>query len=792
MKLMQERGHEVALFSMSDPRGEDLPYAEFAAPRVDFKDRRLSMPGKVLLAAHAIYSRQTRLRLRRLIREFRPEVAHVRNIYHHLSPSVFWELRAQHVPVIYHLNDFKVLCPTYNFVRHGEPCERCRTGKYWHVLSAGCYSGGTAEAAVLAAEAYTQRWLGTYKKCVDRFLAPSRFVRDKMVQSGWAREQVEFLYHFQRLPAEPVTPPAADAPILYVGRLSAEKGVSDLLHAMRDVRQAQLLIAGDGPQKRELEDLAERLELSNVIFLGHVNPEGLHALIAQSAFTVLPSHAYETLGKSILESYAHGRTVVASDLGSRRELVQHGETGLLYAPGKVLDLAVSLRFLHQRPQLAHAMGLKGRELVETQHDPESHYRALVRLYAETAARRRLPRAAKAPVQPQKPLRVAFIGGRGVISRYSGIEAYYEEVGQQLTQRGHEVTVYCRNYFTPAQAEHNGMRLLHLPTVRTKHLDTPIHTLLSTLHACRAGYDIVHFHALGPALFSWIPRCFGIKTAVTVQGLDWQRKKWGRMASWVLRAGEMAAVHLPSQTMVVSRTLQNYFRVRHGKETLYVPNGTRLRKPPQASTLAERGLDLHGCVLFLGRFSPEKNCHLLVEAFERLEAQPDVKLVLAGGSSYTNDYVRKLKRHASERVIFLDWVTGVALDELLTQAAVFVLPSDLEGLSLALLDAMGAGVCVLTSNIPENVELVEGAGFTFEHGNAADLTRMLQLLLGDPEIRRQAGEAAQRRVAQSYMWPEIVSQIDQAYRELAGVAPALDGQRRPPTRVNVVPHQRGAA
>ena len=126
------------------------------------------------------------------------------------------------------------------------------------------------------------------------------------------------------------------------------------------------------------------------------------------------------------------------------------------------------------------------------------------------------------------LRVAFIGGRGVISKYSGIETYYEEVGQTAgAGMGHEVTIYCRNHFTPAVAEHNGMRLVRLPTIRSKHLETVIHTLLSTAHALTQRYDVVHYHALGPALFSFLPRWFGTKTAVTVQGLDWQRKKWGQ-------------------------------------------------------------------------------------------------------------------------------------------------------------------------------------------------------------------------------------------------------------------------
>jgi glycosyltransferase involved in cell wall biosynthesis len=198
--------------------------------------------------------------------------------------------------------------------------------------------------------------------------------------------------------------------------------------------------------------------------------------------------------------------------------------------------------------------------------------------------------------------------------------------------------------------------------------------------------VVHYHALGASLFSLIPGIAGVRTAVTVQGLDWQRKKWGRFASWILRLGEMASVLFPNGTMVVSRALQDRYRDEHGKTTTYIPNGGILRERSEPERILEWGLLPGGYVLFLGRFSPEKGCHLLVEAFERIDT--DAKLVMAGASSYCDDCSRELRTHASERIRILEWVSGEALDELLTNAMIFVLPSELEGLSLALLDAMG--------------------------------------------------------------------------------------------------------
>jgi len=663
MDLMKARGHEVALFSMADSRGPATPYDQHFLPNIDFKKNGHGLLTRARLAAHAIYSVEARRRLRRLIAQFQPDVAHVRNIYHHLSPSILWELKSQGIPVLYHLNDFKLLCPTYNMVSHGRACQRCRGGRFRHVSSEGCYDGPLGSSLLLMAEGYFHRWIGTYQKCVDHFLTPSRFAMEKLVENGFDAGKTSVLPHFQRLPTKAVTSAGPKAPILYFGRLSREKGVADLLRAMKQVPHVHLQIAGDGPLRSELETLARDLSLTNVTFLGHVNPKDLDSLISGARFTVLPSHAYETLGKTILESYACGRPIVASDLGSRREIVNQGETGLLYPAGDVEQLAKAISFLADRPELTSQMGIAGRRFVEAHHAPDAHYEALLGLYARM---RPWPRVTPVVIrQPSPPLRIAFIGGRGVISKYSGIESYYEEVGKRLVEMGHDVTVYCRSYFTPALGTYEGMRLVRLPTLRSKHLETLIHTALSTLHVMFRKCDIVHYHAQGPALFSFMPRLVGKRTIVTVQGLDWQRKKWGRLASLILRLAELASARLPHLTMVVSQTLQEHYRKAYGVTPKYVPNGAMIRKTAAPSEILKWGLKPDQYVLFLGRISPEKNCHLLIEAYESLET--DAKLVLAGGSSYSGAYIDRLRQHQSDRIRFLNWVCGSALDELLTNA-----------------------------------------------------------------------------------------------------------------------------
>ena len=782
---MDKRGQETALFSMDHGRTPAFTGRSYRIPYLDFKDPNASLLKKVKMAAHALYSPSARRAMRSCLADFSPDLAHVRGIYHHLSPSILWELKQQGIPVLYHLNDFKILCPTYNFVTDGRACkEHCKNGAFYKVVTKGCYDGPRSSAVVLAAEAYLHKWLRTYERCVDLFLAPSEFVRDKLINSGFPAQRIEVLPHFQALPSKEDIA-IDEGYLLYFGRLSAEKGVYELLRAMARLPHIPIVIAGDGPERPRLESLAKELNLNQVLFAGMVQGDELQKLIAGCSFSVFPSHAYETLGKSILESYAWGRPVIASDLGSRREIVQHGVTGLLYSDGDREQLAHSIGFLFDRPDLIQKMGAAARSRVKVNHDPDLHMEKLLGLYARIASAKKLvsfPAAPKLP-RPRRSVRVAFIGGRGLISKYSGVESYYEQAGHELACLGHEVTVYCRSYFTPPINTHNGMRVRRLPTIRSKHLETFVHTLLSTAHAMTSDYDVIHYQCLGPALFSFLPRLAGKKTVVTVQGLDWQRGKWGRIASRVLRWGEAAAVSSPDATMVVSRTLQQHYRQQYNRDTIYVPNGATLAPRRVPRKLIEWDLLPDNYVLFLGRFSPEKNCHLLIDAFESLNTE--MKLVLAGGSSggssHSDSYAESLRRHESDRIRFLPWVSGSNLEELLSHAALFVLPSEIEGLSLALLDAMAAGVCVLTSDIPENKEVVEGTGFTFHRGDQADLERKLDWLVHNPELRRQSAARGQERIQSQFLWPAIARTIEKAYYKVLGWGPS---EHLPSTKIQM--------
>jgi glycosyltransferase involved in cell wall biosynthesis len=221
----------------------------------------------------------------------------------------------------------------------------------------------------------------------------------------------------------------------------------------------------------------------------------------------------------------------------------------------------------------------------------------------------------------------------------------------------------------------------------------------------------------------------------------------------------------------------------------VPNGGLLRERSLPDKILDWGLEPGKYILFLGRFSPEKGCHLLVEAYEQLDT--NVKLVMAGALSYCDDYARQLRTHASECIKMLDWVSGEALDELLTNAMLFVLPSDLEGLSLALLDAMGAGLCVLGSDVPENREAIDDSGFTFRRGDVADLADRLRFLIANPAVREAAGEAAKRRIREHYQWQNIAAEIERAYFEMMGWEQTAVPAKKPSGRVEAPAEKRRA-
>ncbi len=369
------------------------------------------------------------------------------------------------------------------------------------------------------------------------------------------------------------------------------------------------------------------------------------------------------------------------------------------------------------------------------------------------------------------MRIAMIGQRGVPATFGGIEHHVHQLGRRFAEAGHEVIVYCRpNYVSAELSFHEGMRLRHVPTIPSKHLDAIVHSALSSVDSLFRHADIVHFHAVGPGLVSPIPRYLGRARIVqTIHGLDADRGKWSRVGSAVLNVGTWFSARVPDATVVVSRFLQDHYRERFDRDTTYLPNGITVPDGHDHEYLAAHGLEAGAYVLFVGRIVPEKGVDQLVRAFHSVDT--DARLAVAGGSSYSDAFTATVEREAAadDRVELLGYVYGEQLGTLYRHAAAFVNPSLLEGLPLTLLEAVGAGRPVVVTDIPAHREIVgdeSGPGHRISRaGDEADLARALGQVLEDPGAEERAAAPAAERIRAHYDWDRVADETLALYDSL---------------------------
>ena len=363
------------------------------------------------------------------------------------------------------------------------------------------------------------------------------------------------------------------------------------------------------------------------------------------------------------------------------------------------------------------------------------------------------------------MKVAMIGSRGIPVTYSGIETHLEQLCPRLVQKGIDMVVYGKKNSEYSESVYRGVNLRRLPAIPTKHLETLSRSLFSVLNEVFSKNDIVHFHALGPSVLAFLPKALRKRTVVTVHGLDWQRAKWGKFAAACLKGGEWTSANVCDATICVSRLLTEYYRNKYGANAFYVPNGVEIPQMAKPDMIKSLGLEKSGYILFLSRLVPEKGAHYLIESFKQIRTS--LKLIIAGGPGHTQTYVDNLKTMAGgdDRIVFTGFVRGRLCKELFSNAYLFVLPSEIEGLPIALLEALSYGRCVVTSDIPENLEVAEGYGFTFKNRDSADLRNVLEALLADPERVRRAGVLGREMVRRDYNWDKIVDQTLHIYRNL---------------------------
>jgi glycosyltransferase involved in cell wall biosynthesis len=357
------------------------------------------------------------------------------------------------------------------------------------------------------------------------------------------------------------------------------------------------------------------------------------------------------------------------------------------------------------------------------------------------------------------VRFAIVGTRGIPARYGGFETFAEELSTRLAARGHHVTVYCRERFS--EPTYRGVHLKTLPTIRHKYFDTMVHTFLSTLHLVTTKQDAALYCNAANAIFTWMPRIFGIPVALNVDGLERNRKKWNQAARTWYRMSEWLATWMPNAVVTDARAIADYYRERHGRESSMIPYGAETGTVATMEILKQLGLEPRKYFLYVSRLEPENNALLVREAFEIVSTP--MKLALIGDAPYAADYIRSVRDTSDPRVIIPGAIYGQGYSELGSHCFAYIHATEVGGTHPALIEAMGRGALTLYLDTPENAEVAGGAGLAFSHDNLAEvLTNVLEM----PESERNDWRVkAAERVRARYSWEAVTDAYEKLLTEL---------------------------
>lgn len=365
------------------------------------------------------------------------------------------------------------------------------------------------------------------------------------------------------------------------------------------------------------------------------------------------------------------------------------------------------------------------------------------------------------------MKIAMLGTRGIPDGYSGFETAVEELSKRLVERGHEVVVYCRRHMVKHEGDtYLGVRLIKLPTITQKHLDTIVHTGLSTFHMlAKERCDVALYFIAGNSPLTLLPRLMGIPTVINVDGMDSQRAKWSRLAKIYLRFAERLAPMAATEVIADSKVIQEYYMKHFKAETVFIPYGADMAEVPGSKWLDEYNITPREYVLFVGRLVPENRVHILIDAFNGIKT--DKKLVIVGDASYSDAYIEKLKASAGKNVIFTGYLFGEGYRQLSHNAYVAAVPTTVGGTHPVIVEALAAGNCVIVSDHAPNLETIGDAGISFNaSAGADDLRDKLQMLIDDPDMVAEYREKAKRRAIDYYDWEVITDQYESLCRDLA--------------------------
>lgn len=375
------------------------------------------------------------------------------------------------------------------------------------------------------------------------------------------------------------------------------------------------------------------------------------------------------------------------------------------------------------------------------------------------------------------MKIAMIGQKGIPALQGGVEKHVQELALRLVENNHEVVAYTRPWYTLKRLDnHKGVKLVSLPSIKAKHFDAITHTGLAIFHAAwKEKADIIHIHAVGPALLTWLARLLRpqAKVVVTFHCLDRQHQKWGILARLMLWLGEWSAMKFAHEVIAVSRTLQQYSYEVYKRSVRYIPNGVSHVQQQPVSVIKEQfGIDKNSYIVMVARLVRHKGVHHLIKAYNQLDT--DKKLVIVGGSAFTDDYVKEIQDMAVNNpdIIFTGFQSGRVLEELFSNAYCYVLPSESEGLPIALLEAAAYGLPLIASDIPANLEIVQHCGISFRNTDVDSLKHALRTVLDDPEYAVELGKQARKHVHKYYQWDDIAKQTIQLYGDCLSESPVI--------------------
>ncbi|MDI6786522.1 MAG: glycosyltransferase [bacterium] len=375
--ILKTHGHEVIPFSMKNERNSKTSYGKYFVKDTEFYQKK-SLWDYFHDAGRILYSLEAKSNIEKLIKETKPELAHIHNIAHQISPSILHSLKKYNIPIVQTLHDYKLFCPSYLFLSRNEICERCKGGRYFHVMIRKCFRNQRLASILGCFEAYLHRFLKIYDN-IDIFITPSKFMRNKMIECGLSQDKVVNIPNFVNTHDFKPKYHHQDY-FLYFGRISPEKGVGTLITAMQEVKRAKLIIAGEGRLLPHIKRYAYDKKIMNVEFLGYKSGKELEDVIRNAMFVIVPSECYENFPYAILESYALGKPVVGANLGGIPELIEDQVDGLLFEAFDYKDLALKINYFLDNERMLPEMGRKVREKIEKHYDFEAHYQGLIKIY----------------------------------------------------------------------------------------------------------------------------------------------------------------------------------------------------------------------------------------------------------------------------------------------------------------------------------------------------------------------------------------------------------------------------